>query len=129
MILNASDEEISQGNESVEQQVENFDKINDWMRSNYIKKFSNPQIKTNKELNNKSTTEPVLKYKLSSPSKEQLIARKSINTDLPIFYGKTEEWEGFISYYEMTTEVCGFNEVDNMLRLKRSLKGEAFETV
>lgn len=72
---------------------------------------------------------PPQEWELSLPSKQQLIARKSVNTELPIFNGKAEDWTCFISCYEMTTYVCGFNNVDNLIRLKRCLKGEAYDSV
>ncbi|XP_055612957.1 uncharacterized protein LOC129759509 [Uranotaenia lowii] len=60
---------------------------------------------------------------------QQLAARQSFARELPIFTGDPAEWPVFIGNYEYTTAVCGYTNGENMLRLQRSLKGYALESV
>ncbi|XP_055634192.1 uncharacterized protein LOC129774475 [Toxorhynchites rutilus septentrionalis] len=64
-----------------------------------------------------------------APSKVQLAARSGISKKLPVFTGKPEEWPLFIGTYQASTDACGFNDVENLVRLQESLKGPALESV
>ncbi|XP_055585318.1 uncharacterized protein LOC129738158 [Uranotaenia lowii] len=63
------------------------------------------------------------------PTQQQLAARQSLARDLPIFSGNPTEWPIFIANYRYTTEACGFTNGENMLRLQRSLQGQALDAV
>ncbi|XP_055633594.1 uncharacterized protein LOC129773943 [Toxorhynchites rutilus septentrionalis] len=63
------------------------------------------------------------------PSQQQLAARQSLARHLPTFSGNPADWPIFISNYEYTTRACGYNDGENMVRLQRSLKGQALESV
>ncbi|XP_017471517.1 PREDICTED: uncharacterized protein LOC108362875 isoform X2 [Rhagoletis zephyria] len=49
--------------------------------------------------------------------------------DLPEFDGRPEDWPMFRESFYMTTEECGYNERQNMLRLQKAIKGKAREVV
>ncbi|XP_055590060.1 uncharacterized protein LOC129742213 [Uranotaenia lowii] len=66
---------------------------------------------------------------LSTPSASQIAARQALSRDLPIFSGNPADWPVFIANYNYTTEACGFNCGENMIRLQRCLKGPAYEAV
>ena len=60
----------------------------------------------------------------------QLAARhSSINTKLPMFSGRPEEWPTFISTYRSSTKQCGFSNAENVQRLQACLKGKARDAV
>jgi len=65
----------------------------------------------------------------SSQNMEKFLARQATGKDLPTFSGDPEDWPGFITNFEKSTEVCGFSEEENLLRLQRCLKGKAREAV
>uniref|UniRef100_A0A336LWI0 CSON002273 protein n=1 Tax=Culicoides sonorensis TaxID=179676 RepID=A0A336LWI0_CULSO len=58
-----------------------------------------------------------------------LAARQSLSKDLPLFHGYTDEWPIFISSFKRTTEICGFTDDENIIRLEKALKGEARDKV
>lgn len=60
---------------------------------------------------------------------QQYAARHAFGKDLLTFSGKAEEWPGFISQFENTSNACGFSNVENITRLQRCLKGEALAEV
>ena len=61
---------------------------------------------------------------------KHLAARQSsVNTKLPIFSGKAEEWPSFINLYRNTTQQCGFTDGENVQRLQAALKGPAKDAV
>ncbi|XP_017468636.1 PREDICTED: uncharacterized protein LOC108360729 [Rhagoletis zephyria] len=62
-------------------------------------------------------------------TKNQLAARTSLGKDLPKFNGKPEEWPLFMATYQQTTEMCGFSDAENLLRLRQSLEGAALHSV
>ncbi|XP_059225672.1 uncharacterized protein LOC131997855 [Stomoxys calcitrans] len=62
-------------------------------------------------------------------STSQIAARQVISKDLPVFNGNPEEWPVFITNYMQSTERCGFTEQENLIRLQKSLKGQALEAV
>ncbi|XP_058827890.1 uncharacterized protein LOC131687819 [Topomyia yanbarensis] len=63
------------------------------------------------------------------PSSRQIAARQVMGKDLPTFSGDPEEWSIWISNFERSTVTCGFSQDENLIRLQRSLKGQALETV
>lgn len=60
---------------------------------------------------------------------EQLHARQTVPKDLPLFSGCPEEYPLFSSTYDWSTTVCGLTDAENLVRLQRSLRGEALEAV
>ncbi|XP_055589038.1 uncharacterized protein LOC129741339 [Uranotaenia lowii] len=64
----------------------------------------------------------------SVPTVQQLAARH-VSKELPVFTGDPMDWPLFISTYRNSTEVCGYSESENLLRLQRSIKGIAKEAV
>jgi len=78
----------------------------------------------------KTAFESLGNNKQDNPSDvKKFIARHAAGKDLPTFTGDPEDWPGFISLYEQSTELCGFSPEENMLRLQRCLKGRAKESV
>ncbi|XP_058464923.1 uncharacterized protein LOC131438730 [Malaya genurostris] len=63
------------------------------------------------------------------PSQQQLAARQVVSKELPVFSGNPLEWPLFVSSYENSTALCGFSDAENMMRLQRSLRGNALEAV
>jgi len=63
------------------------------------------------------------------PQIEKFLARQSGGRELPSFSGDPEDWPGFVAQFEKSTEVCGYSDEENMLRLQRCLKGRARESV
>ncbi|XP_041774267.1 uncharacterized protein LOC121594717 isoform X1 [Anopheles merus] len=62
-------------------------------------------------------------------NQSQILARHSVNAQLPTFAGNPEEWSVFENAFYETTELCGFSDGENIIRLQQALKGEAFKTV
>lgn len=60
---------------------------------------------------------------------DQVHARQTVPKDLPTFSGCPEEWPLFSSTYDWSTEVCGLTDAENLIRLQRSVRGEALEAV
>nr|XP_044248764.1 uncharacterized protein LOC123002519 [Drosophila takahashii] len=58
-------------------------------------------------------------------SAEQLAARKTNVADLVKFSGKPEDWPMFLATYEQSTELCGFSDAENLMRLRHALEGPA----
>lgn len=52
-----------------------------------------------------------------------------MSRDLPTFEGRPEEWPLFISSFENSTQVCNLSNPENLVRLKRALKGKARDAV
>lgn len=66
---------------------------------------------------------------MRSLTSDQISARQVMAKELPRFTGDPEEWPLFISCFEMTTECCGYSDVENLMRLQRCLAGGAREAV
>ncbi|XP_055842512.1 uncharacterized protein LOC129909456 [Episyrphus balteatus] len=62
-------------------------------------------------------------------NKSQIASRQFMSKEHINFTGRPEEWPLFISWWKNTSEACGFNRNENMLRLQRCLKGKALEAV
>ncbi|XP_055605883.1 uncharacterized protein LOC129754049 [Uranotaenia lowii] len=64
------------------------------------------------------------------PTSAQLAARQTMQCrDLPNFSGDPEEWPLFFCTYKNSTEMCGYNNAENLARLQRCLTGQARESV
>ncbi|XP_062538821.1 uncharacterized protein LOC134207119 [Armigeres subalbatus] len=68
-----------------------------------------------------SAPAPVPQPWISVPTSQQLAARHIV----PIFSGDPV----FLSCFQNTTQLCGFSHGENLMRLQRSLKGNALEAV
>ncbi|XP_058443961.1 uncharacterized protein LOC131425801 [Malaya genurostris] len=64
-----------------------------------------------------------------SLNRSQLAARQAVSKDLPDFGGNPEDWPLFYSIFNSSTQLCGFTNEENMLRLRKCLKGKALEAV
>ncbi|XP_062538717.1 uncharacterized protein LOC134206991 [Armigeres subalbatus] len=64
-----------------------------------------------------------------SPTSQQLAARHVVPRELPAFAGDPVEWPLFLSCYQNTTDMCGYSDGENLMRLQRCLKGNALEAV
>jgi len=53
---------------------------------------------------------------------QQRSARQILPYDLPTLNGNPDEWPTFISAFESSTSAAGFSNVENMLRLQKSLR-------
>ncbi|XP_055632766.1 uncharacterized protein LOC129773204 [Toxorhynchites rutilus septentrionalis] len=62
-------------------------------------------------------------------TQDQLAARQVVPKDLPKFSGNPEEWPMFFSTYESTSNMCGYRNDENMIRLRNCLKDEAYAAV
>ncbi|XP_053699015.1 uncharacterized protein LOC128745985 [Sabethes cyaneus] len=62
-------------------------------------------------------------------NRSQLAARQAVSKDLPDFSGNPEDWPLFFSVFSNSTHMCGFTNEENMLRLRKCLKGRALEAV
>lgn len=63
------------------------------------------------------------------PSASQIAARQVIPKELPNFDGNPEDWPLFISNYKNSTEIAGYTDGENLMRLQSCLKGRAKELV
>ncbi|XP_053698559.1 uncharacterized protein LOC128745509 [Sabethes cyaneus] len=62
-------------------------------------------------------------------NRSQLAARQAVSKDLPDFGGTPEDWPLFFSIFNSSTQLCGFSNEENMLRLRKCLKGKALDAV
>ncbi|XP_058816367.1 uncharacterized protein LOC131679651 [Topomyia yanbarensis] len=62
-------------------------------------------------------------------NRSQIAARQAISKDLPEFSGSPEDWPLFYSMFNTSTQMCGFSNEENMLRLRKCLRGKALEAV
>ncbi|XP_055616587.1 uncharacterized protein LOC129762386 [Toxorhynchites rutilus septentrionalis] len=106
------DEDSVDEDEETERKSEKYEQVNDTRR-----------------MSNNEVISDGLGPNLASPTKAQLAARNAISRKLPIFTGKPEEWPLFVGSYEASNTACGFNDVENLVRLQESLKGPALESV
>lgn len=58
-------------------------------------------------------------------TQDHIAARQVIGKKLPVFYGDVEKFPSWISTYELSTEVCGLTDAENLSRLQESVKGIA----
>lgn len=78
----------------------------------------------NNLFNKKATSQPE-----QTLSKNQIAARHVVKSTLQHFYGDPLEWTSWFSSYENSTNLCGYSDAENLLRLKDCLKGRAKEAV
>ncbi|XP_055547018.1 histone acetyltransferase p300-like isoform X1 [Wyeomyia smithii] len=52
-------------------------------------------------------------------SGKQLAARQAVSRELPIFSGVPEEWPLFYSTFTTSTEMCGYTQEENLIRLMK----------
>lgn len=62
-------------------------------------------------------------------SNEVLSARKSDAKNLPLFDGSPKDWPTFAHQFVISTSMCQFQDIDNIVRLRSSLKGKALKAV
>ncbi|XP_062711040.1 uncharacterized protein LOC115254900 [Aedes albopictus] len=62
-------------------------------------------------------------------NRSQIAARQAVSRDLPDFDGSLEDWPLFYAMFNSSTQMCGFTNEENMLRLRKCLKGNALEAV
>ncbi|XP_036347859.1 uncharacterized protein LOC118757236, partial [Rhagoletis pomonella] len=60
---------------------------------------------------------------------DQLASRKCLPRELPKYNGKPAEWPLFYATYNQTTEICGFSDEENLIRLRQALEGPARNAV
>ena len=65
----------------------------------------------------------------SGISVQQREWRKTIGKDLPKFGGDPEEWPEYANRFRSSTEKCGFDDQENMSRLRCTLVGRAKDAV
>ncbi|XP_065365528.1 uncharacterized protein LOC135958553 [Calliphora vicina] len=72
------------------------------------------------------------KYSILSqgdPTASQIAARQVIPKELPNFDGNHEDWPLFISNYKNSTEIAGYTDGENLMRLQSCLRDRAKELV
>ncbi|XP_044573440.1 uncharacterized protein LOC123257680 [Drosophila ananassae] len=92
-------------------------------------KFIEEKYKLLMQMNPTDVPEAGMVRATDSPTSSQIAARQAIPKDLPTFSGDPEEWPLFISTFEHSTTAAGYTNVENMLRLQKSLKGKARELI
>ncbi|XP_062558096.1 uncharacterized protein LOC134222969 [Armigeres subalbatus] len=83
-------------------------------------------------INNYSNRQPNIRDVNTSEfnlTPSQLAARQVMPRDLPIFSGNPTEWPVFISSFRNSTLACGYSNAENLARLQRCLKGQAYAAV
>lgn len=68
---------------------------------------------------------PVRSLYLPQPTIDSRISDNRRTHELPQFNGRAEEWPLFASSYYATTEAFGYSKLENLLRIQKSLKGDA----
>ncbi|XP_054087075.1 uncharacterized protein LOC128921986 [Zeugodacus cucurbitae] len=62
-------------------------------------------------------------------TRDQVASRNSLAKELPKYDGKPSEWPLFYAAYNQSTDVCGFSDEENLLRLRQALEGPARKAV
>ncbi|XP_053699101.1 uncharacterized protein LOC128746075 [Sabethes cyaneus] len=62
-------------------------------------------------------------------NRNQIAARQAVSKDLPEFDGTLEDCPLFYAMLTSSTQMCGFTNEENMVRLRKCLKGKALEAV
>ncbi|XP_070854704.1 uncharacterized protein [Drosophila suzukii] len=63
------------------------------------------------------------------PTPSQIAARQAIPRELPAFDGNPQAWPLFYSSFQTSTEIAGYTNAENLMRLQSSLRGRARELV
>ncbi|KAH8339623.1 hypothetical protein KR067_011866 [Drosophila pandora] len=92
-------------------------------------KFIEEKYKLLMQMNPTDVPEAGMVRATDSPTSSQIAARQAIPKDLSTFSGDPEEWPLFISTFEHSTTAAGYTNVENMLRLQKSLKEKARELI
>ncbi|XP_065091420.1 uncharacterized protein LOC135712358 [Ochlerotatus camptorhynchus] len=66
---------------------------------------------------------------ICGPNAQQLAARHVVPKELPHFDGNPLDWPLFFSSYTNSTQMCGYTDAENLMRLQRCLKGNALSAV
>ncbi|XP_058816130.1 uncharacterized protein LOC131679416 [Topomyia yanbarensis] len=117
------------------------DKVSDWLHRTNLER-TGQSIQSERRnattpiasVNDVPRDSPRKEFDFESPNvclltRSQLAARQAVSKDLPSFDGNPEDWPVFVSSFNRTTEMCGFTNEENILRLQKSLKGRAYEAV
>ncbi|CAL8111098.1 unnamed protein product [Orchesella dallaii] len=82
---------------------------------------------------NSNSSNPFLQPSFHQPEEgnemKKFLARQTGGKDLPFFSGEPADWPSFFSIFKKSTEVCGFSDEENLMRLVKVLKGKAKESV
>lgn len=62
-------------------------------------------------------------------TQQELNARHTVPKELPLFTGNPEEYPLFSATYDWSTTVCGLTDAENLVRLQKSLRGDALKAV
>lgn len=62
-------------------------------------------------------------------TRTQVYARQVVSKELPHFHGDPRDWPIFITKFRESTNQCGFTAAENLDRLSKCLKGNAYEAV
>jgi hypothetical protein len=65
----------------------------------------------------------------NSDGMEKFFARQTMGVNLENFAGEPHEWLSFSSQFRRSTEICDYSQEENMSRLRKCLKGKAYEAV
>jgi len=69
------------------------------------------------------------KIMLTSGIPSQIAARQAIPRELPAFDANPQAWPLFYSSFKTSTEIAGYTNAENLMRLQSSLRGMARELV
>lgn len=89
--------------------------------------FMNPELGLDEFLDLTLQSQP--KDRRLNLSQSQVYARQVVSKELPIFSGDPRDWPIFISKLRESTQQCGFTASENLDRLSRCLKGQAYDAV
>ncbi|XP_062715630.1 uncharacterized protein LOC134291645 [Aedes albopictus] len=62
-------------------------------------------------------------------SHSQVAARQAVSRELPNFSGSPEEWPLFYSTFISTTDMCGYTQEENLIRLQKCRREKAYDAV
>lgn len=67
--------------------------------------------------------------KTTALNSSHIAARQVLSRDLPSFIGYDQDWPLFYSSFTQSTARCGYSHAENLIRLQKSLTGEALKAV
>lgn len=135
--LNSDDEQDSIAFESiVNNGVSEWVSKTTWPEEKYVLEnknahvnFCNSGLASRPRDKEASRTHNDLKGEVPVLNKTQIRARLLMSKDQLNFSGRPEEWPLFISWWNNSSQSCGFRSYENMLHLQRCLKEKALEAV